>query len=135
MPFKLVVVTPERVVSDEAVDHIVVPGVEGEFGVLPAHEPFLSALEAGIVRYDVGGRTQQLAVSAGFAEVTGEHVTVLARTAERAEEIDGERAEAAQERATNALREAGSDADPKYAEALLHKLARAQARLEVVGRK
>ncbi len=132
MPFKLVVVTPERVVSDEAVDHVVVPGVEGEFGVLPAHETFLSALDAGIVRYDVGGRTQRLAVSAGFAEVTGEHVTVLARTAERVEEIDGERATAARARAEQALQQASVSLE-EHAR-LNAALARAMARLDVLGK-
>ncbi len=132
MPFKLVVVTPERVVSDEAVDHVVVPGVEGEFGVLPAHETFLSALDAGIVRYDVGGRTQRLAVSAGFAEVTGEHVTVLARTAERAEEIDGDRATAARARAEQALQQASVSREENAR--LNAALARAMARLDALGK-
>ena len=132
MPFQLVVVTPERVVSEEAVDHVVVPGVEGEFGVLPAHAPFLSALRAGIVRYDVGGRTQRLAVSAGFAEVTGEHVTVLARTAERADEVDSERAQAARARAEQGLQQATLSQEENAR--LSAALARAMARLDVVGR-
>ena len=132
MPFKLVVVTPERVVSDEAVDHVVVPGVEGEFGVLPAHETFLSALRAGIVRYDVGGRTQRLAVSAGFVEVTGEHVTLLARTAERAEEIDSDRATAARARAEQALQQASVSREENAR--LDAALARAMARLDALGK-
>jgi F-type H+-transporting ATPase subunit epsilon len=132
VPFKLVVVTPERVVSDEAVDHVVVPGVEGEFGVLPAHEPFLSALRAGIVRYDVGGRTQRLVVSAGFVEVAGEHVTLLARTAERAEEIDSDRATAARARAEQALQQASVSREENAR--LDAALARAMARLDALGK-
>ncbi len=103
MPFQLVIVTPERTVVDQSVDGVVVPGVEGEFGVLPEHEPFLSALDSGVVRYRAEGQEHLIAMSTGFAEVTGNHMTLLARTAEPANEIDRSRAEAARERAAEGL--------------------------------
>jgi F-type H+-transporting ATPase subunit epsilon len=107
MPFQLAIVTPERTVVDEPVDAVVVPGVEGEFGVLPEHEAFLSALDAGVIHYRAGGQEHRVAISTGFAEVTGNHVTVLARTAEHAHEIDRARAEAARDRASDGLRQTG----------------------------
>ncbi len=107
MPFQLVIVTPERTVVDQSVDGVVVPGVEGEFGVLPEHEPFLSALDSGVVRYRAEGQEHLIAMSTGFAEVTGNHMTLLARTAEPANEIDRSRAEAARERAAEGLGQPG----------------------------
>jgi F-type H+-transporting ATPase subunit epsilon len=130
LPIQLTIVTPERVVIDEAVESVVIPGVEGEFGVLPAHEPFVSGLKAGVVRYEAGGQICQVVVSAGFAEVTGEHATLLARTAERAEEIDEARAEAAFSRAQEGLRR--TDLGPADAARLGAAAARAAARRAAV---
>jgi F-type H+-transporting ATPase subunit epsilon len=131
MPFQLSVVTPRGTVIDEPVDHLVAPGVEGEFGVLPSHTPYLSAIQAGVMRYDKDGRMHYLAVSTGFAEVTGDHVTVLARTAERVEEIDRERAEAALGRAREGLR--GGLEGEEFAR-LDAAAARASARLDALSR-
>ena len=82
MPFQLFVVTPARPVVDCAADSLVAPGAEGEFGVLPGHEPFLAPLQAGELRYETGGRRQSLHITGGFAEVTGTRVTILADAAE-----------------------------------------------------
>ena len=86
MSLQLSIVTPERTLVELAVDSVLAPGVVGEFGVLPAHEPYLTALQAGEVRYAIGGKTFHVAVSGGFAEVTQEHVTLLAQSAELREE-------------------------------------------------
>ena len=75
---RLVVVTPEAPLVDTEVDSVEAPGSEGEFGVLPGHEPLLAPLAAGELRYKVGGSTQTLEIKGGFAEVTSDAVTVLA---------------------------------------------------------
>ena len=82
MSLQLSIVTPERTLVELAVYSVLAPGAEGEFGVLPAHEPYLTVLQAGEVRYDEGGRTHRVAVTGGFVEVTQEQVVVLAQTTE-----------------------------------------------------
>jgi F-type H+-transporting ATPase subunit epsilon len=134
VPFQLAIVTPERLVMDESVDFVVMPGIEGDFGVLPDHTQFLSALRAGVVEFEAGGRRQYLAVSSGFAEVTGERVTLLARTAERADEIDRARAEAALARAREKIQGAGPSAHPDSHERMQAELDRAAARIATVER-
>ena len=99
----LEVVTPDRLVLSTEADVVVCPGVEGQFGVLVGHIPFLSALEIGEMYYRKGGQTEFLAVSGGFAEVTGAKVTIVAESAETGREIDLERARRAQERAEKRL--------------------------------
>ena len=88
----LEVVTPERQVVSTEVDIVVLPGVEGQFGVLVNHIPFLSALDIGEMYYRKGGQVDYIFVGGGFAEVTGDKVTVLVDSAERGKEIDIERA-------------------------------------------
>ena len=99
----LEVVTPDRKVVSTTADIVVCPGIEGQFGVLIGHVPFLSALDIGEMYYKQGGKTEYLAVSGGFAEVTGAKVTVVAEAAEFGHEIDVERARRAQERAEKRL--------------------------------
>ena len=99
----LEVVTPDRLVLSTQAEVVVCPGVEGQFGVLPGHIPFLSALEIGEMYYKAGGKTEYLAVSGGFVEVTGEKVTIVAESAEKGREIDVDRAKRAQERAEKRL--------------------------------
>lgn len=96
---RLEIVTPDRLVVSSDVEYVGAPGVLGEFGVLVGHVPFLSALGIGNLHYNVGGKTYYVFVAGGFAEVSGDKVTVLAEVAERAEEIDIERARRAEERA------------------------------------
>ncbi|MFZ1060446.1 MAG: F0F1 ATP synthase subunit epsilon, partial [Candidatus Rokuibacteriota bacterium] len=95
--------TPNRLVVSEDVDEVVAPGLQGYFGVLPGHVPFLTSLQSGEVSYRIGRTEQYLAVSGGFAEVQGDRVTILAERAERPEEIDRERAERARQRAERRL--------------------------------
>jgi F-type H+-transporting ATPase subunit epsilon len=129
VPVQLAIVTPERKVVDQSVDSVVLPGIEGEFGVLPGHEAFLSALQPGVVSYRAGTDSSRMAVSTGFAEVTGEHVTLLVRTAELASEIDRERAEAARGRAEERLGRQDPEIDAVRAQGAL---ARSVARLRTL---
>ena len=108
----LTVVTRERKILDVQVDEVVLPGTEGEIGVLPGHTPLLASLRIGPLSYRTGGKTERLVISWGFAEVLPERVTVLAQIAERAQDIDVERAERAKQRAEERLRgSAQSDMD------------------------
>jgi F-type H+-transporting ATPase subunit epsilon len=114
---RLELVTPERLVLSEDVDEVIIPGYEGEFGVLPEHTQYLSIVNIGVLRYRKGNEVHKVALSGGFAEVTPERVVVLADTAERAEEIDLERARRAKERAEEALKQTLSIEDEAYGKA------------------
>ncbi len=82
MPIELSIVTPAAPLADLEAERVLLPGEVGEFGVLPAHERFLTSLKAGVLEYVADGEVRRLNVSEGFAEVTGERVTVLVGTAE-----------------------------------------------------
>ena len=126
------VVTPDRKLLSAEADVVVLPGVEGQFGVLAGHVPFLSALDVGEMYYRDGGKTEYLSVSGGFAEVTGKKVTIVAEAAEMGREIDIERARLAMERAEKRLAQARTDdIDWARAEAALR---RAIMRMKVAGR-
>jgi F-type H+-transporting ATPase subunit epsilon len=128
----LEVVTPDRQVVSTEVDIVVLPGVQGQFGVLVNHIPFLSALEIGEMYYRKGGQVDYIFVGGGFAEVTGDKVTVLVDSAETGKEIDIERAKRAKERAEKRLA-AGRTADLDWvrAEAALR---RSISRMKVATR-
>src|ERR687884_25130 len=102
---RLQIVSAERSLVDETVDEIEIPGADGYFGVLPGHTPLLALLGAGELWYRRGSDTTYLSIAFGFAEVLPDRVTILAQVAERAEEIDVERAEAARQRAEQRLAE------------------------------
>ncbi len=128
----LEVVTPDRKVVATEADVVVCPGVEGQFGVLYGHVPFLSALEVGEMYFKDGAKTEYLAVSGGFAEVTGSKVTIVAEAAEFGREIDIERARRAMERAQARLAAAKTEnIDWARAEAALR---RAMVRMKVATR-
>ncbi|MFP4391233.1 MAG: F0F1 ATP synthase subunit epsilon [Desulfohalobiaceae bacterium] len=103
---RLEIVTPDKVVLTQDVEYVGVPGIQGQFGVLVNHIPFLSALAIGSLYYKLEGRTKFVFISGGFAEVSPDAVTILAETAEKAEEIDISRAQKAKERAEQRLRQA-----------------------------
>jgi F-type H+-transporting ATPase subunit epsilon len=105
LPTKLTleIVTPERALVTEQVDEVQLPGAEGYFGVLPGHAPLLSTLQVGELWYRIGQEKHYLAVAFGFVEVLPERVTVLAQVAERPQDIDVARAEAAKKRAEERL--------------------------------
>jgi F-type H+-transporting ATPase subunit epsilon len=133
MPLTVEIVTAERVVySEEGVDEVIAPGAEGEFAVLPQHAAFITTLVPGELRIIKGGDEEAMAVTGGFFEVRSDRVVVLADAAERVEEIDVARAEAARRRAEELLREREELEDLIQTEASLR---RALARLKVVERR
>ena len=95
--------TPDRLIVHEQVDEVQIPGAEGYFGVLPGHTPLLASLAVGEMWYRKGQEKTYLSIAFGFAEVLPDRVTILARLAERAEDIDVARAEAAKRRAEERL--------------------------------
>ena len=104
LPTKLTlhIVSPDQSISQE-VDEVSLPGVEGDFGVLPGHTPFFTALRTGTMWYRQGGDKHFLMVSVGFVEVLPDSVSVLSQVAERAEDLDQERAEAGMKRAEEVM--------------------------------
>ena len=128
---KLDIVTAERLVYSDNVDMVIATGVEGELGILPHHAPLMTILQPGELKIKKGGEEILLVVSGGFLEVRPDHVVVLADAAERAEEIDVLRAQAARERAREALtRKKAPGFDEAQAEVAL---LRAGARLRVAN--
>jgi F-type H+-transporting ATPase subunit epsilon len=127
---QLEVVTPERELVSESVESVQLPGLDGELGILPGHAPLITELGLGQLSYRQGGETGHLAIIGGFAEVLPDHVSVLAEIAERAEEIDVKRAEAAKERAEKRLASGASDVDWNRATVALQ---RALIRLQVAS--
>ena len=101
----LEIVTPEKVIISQDVDTVVAPGSEGEFGILPGHIPFLSGIVPGVVRFKFQGTTASMSVTTGFAEISADKVSILVDSAEKAGDIDIERAERAKERAEKRLAE------------------------------
>ena len=119
---RLEVVTPERIVVDEAVQIVMAPGVLGEFGVLTGHTPFLTTLKVGMLHYnDAGGTERYVFVNGGFAEALPDKVTVLVESAERRRDIDTERAKTAMERATERLDKEDENIDYVRAQAALER--------------
>jgi F-type H+-transporting ATPase subunit epsilon len=130
------IVTPERVVySQEGVDVLIVPGIEGELGVLPLHAPLLTQIQPGVLRIVKGDEETLMAITGGFIEVRENKVTILADAAERGEEIDLARAEEARRRAEQRLAAREEAIDMAQAEvALKRALVRLRA-AEQVGRR
>jgi F-type H+-transporting ATPase subunit epsilon len=129
---ELEVATPERQLVREEVTEVQLPGKDGYLGILPGHAPLLSQLGIGYLSYLAGGRRKYLSVHCGFVEVLPDHVRVLADLAERAEEVDVERAKRAAQRAQEELVNPNLGIDPAVA---LAALKRAEARLEAAEQK
>ncbi len=127
---RLEFVTPERAIAHEDVDELQLPGEEGSLGILPGHTPMLVALKVGEMWYRKGSEKFFGYVGFGFAEVLPDRVTILARIAEKADDIDLQRAEAAKRRAEEQLAEvkrSGNEADYERARlALLRAITRLQ---------
>ena len=132
MPLRLEIVTAERVVFSDNVDIVIAPGLTGEIGILPHHAPLMTTLTPGELVARKSGEEYSLAISGGFIEVRPDRVIVLADTAERAEEIDIARAEAAKKQAQEQLTHTASELETTTAEAALR---RALARIEVAERR
>lgn len=128
--FKLEVITPDRVVmSDSGVVSVVAPGSQGYFGMLAKHAPMMAELKIGKLDFRRADDTSNaMAISGGFLEVFEDKVSVLAESAELADEIDIERAEQSKRRAEERLEQNGSEIDVARAEAAL---ARATNRLNI----
>ncbi len=132
MPLTVDIVTAERVVySEDGVDRLIVPGIVGELGVLPRHAPLLTMIQPGVLRIVKGADEVEMAITGGFIEVRGNRVTILADAAERAEEIDLERAAEARRRAEEILARR-EEMDLARAEAALQ---RALIRMKVAERR
>src|SRR5260370_21276824 len=128
---QLEIVSPDRLVVNDTAEYIEIPGKTGYLGVLPGHAPLITELAVGEISYRNGSQTRRLAVAWGFAEVLQTKVTILAETAEKAEEIDVARAQAAKQRAEEELRKAGPTGNPEAQDALAH----ANSRLEIAAKK
>jgi F-type H+-transporting ATPase subunit epsilon len=128
--FELTIVTPQGEAYRGPVERVVLPGSEGEFGVLAGHERFLTPLQIGPVEIHGDGQAQWAAIAEGFAEVTGEAVTVLVESCELAADIDVARAEHARERAEQRLASLNGDEDAaryaRYEAALKRAIVRMQ---------
>jgi F-type H+-transporting ATPase subunit epsilon len=103
MPIQLEIVTPERLAYSDTVDAVVLPGSEGELGVLPHHAPLVSTLGVGELRFRKGGSEESFAIVGGFLQVRPDKVVVMAETADLASEIDLAKAEEARREAERAL--------------------------------
>ena len=133
MPLKVDIVTAERLVySEEGVDEVIAPGIEGELTVLPMHAPLMTMIKPGIMRIVKGNEDIDMAITGGFLEVRNDRVTILADAAERAEDIDVVRAEEARRHAERALEERVSEIQIVEAAA---ELQRALIRLKAAERR
>lgn len=130
MPFRLEIVTADREVFADDVEFVVVPGAEGELGILPRHAPLISALKAGELRMRRAGQVEYFAIGGGFVQIRPDKVVVLADDAQHSEEIDESRAQEARERAEAELRD-----HPERATDAVRTLRYAQVRLQVAQRR
>ncbi|MGA8152782.1 MAG: F0F1 ATP synthase subunit epsilon [Terriglobales bacterium] len=130
--FQLEIVTPEKMVVRDVADEMQIPGKGGYLGILPGHAPLITELAVGEITYRSANITRHLAVAWGFAEVLPDKVTILAETAERAEEVDVKRAQAAKQRAETTLGKCATEEDFKKTTGDLQ---RAETRLDVAEKK
>jgi len=130
--FQLEIVTPEKMIVNGLAEEVQIPGSNGFLGILPGHAPLITELSAGELSYRNGANTYRFVVAWGFAEVLPDRVTILAETAERADEINVNRAQADKEHAEQGLANGQSEEDFIKAEG---QLKYADARLEVARRK
>jgi len=133
MPLSLDIVTTERqVLAEDGFDIVIAPGIEGELGILPRHAPLMTMLEVGELRARRGSEEIDMAIAGGFLEVRDDRVTVLADAAERSDEIDIARAEAARRRAEEDMANRRADIDVA---AVLAAARRADVRIRVAERR
>ena len=128
---QLQLTSPDRPLVSEQVDEVEIPGADGYFGVLPGHTPLLATLQVGQLWYRQGQEKHYLSLAFGFAEVQPDRVTILAQIAEKADEIDIARAEAAKKRAEERLSKPTMDMDFERARIAMMK---ALIRLQVASR-
>ena len=100
---QLEIVTPYRTILNELVDSIIVPGIEGEMGILSEHVPLLTIMDSGVLSYTKNDKTNSIAVHWGYAQVDGNNVRVLVELVEKSDEIDLDRAKEAENKAKKNL--------------------------------
>lgn len=128
---ELEVVTPARSVLRAKARSVILPGTDGYLGIMAGHAPLVAGLSVGVLKYgEPGAEKHQMAIGGGFVEVANDRVTVLADTAEAAEEIDVDRAYRALQRALERLHSISQDIDRERAQ---RALMRARARLRAAG--
>ena len=125
MALQLLVVTPERKAVEAEADEVELPGSEGYLGILPGHTPLITLLKPGVLSYRRAGRSEALAVSVGFAEISSDRVSVLVDSAERGSEVDAASAEGELAKAQEAMK----SADAGTLEAIRARVELAEARL------
>jgi len=134
VPFQLTIVTPQGPAFEGSAESVVLPGSEGDFGVLPSHERLLAPLRIGEVEIRTANDRLYASIADGFAEVTGEQVVVLVESCECAHDVDVARAELARDRAAQGLAALGEDADARRVAEYEAALERARNRLAVAQR-
>jgi len=130
--FELEIVTPDKKVVSDTAEEVQIPGKNGYLGILPGHAPLITELAVGEISYRKQGATEHLSVAWGFAEVLPEKVTILAETAERAQDIDIKRAQEQRDRAEQYLKSGDPNIDYPRA---LNALQRAETRLAVAAKR
>ena len=133
MPLHLEIVTPERLAYEDDVDIVVVPGIEGELGILPHHAPLITTLGVGELRIRKGGAEESFAIIGGFLQVRPDKVVVMAETADLASDIDLERAQQARREAERVLETAANE--PADLAAARAQLQQALLRIRVAERR
>jgi F-type H+-transporting ATPase subunit epsilon len=131
MPLTLDIVTPEKKFFSGEVDNVYLPGTEGELGILPGHVPLVTGVKPGELRYSIDGQVEELAIGAGFVEVTQEKVTVLTDLAVTDTEIDEAKVEEAMRRAEEALSSIDHSENTEEVAALQASNARSMAQLKL----
>lgn len=131
MPIKLEIVTPEASIFSDEVDSVVLPGYDGEIGVLPAHAPLVTTLQVGELRFTKAGKTTELAVGEGLVEITGSTARVLTDMAVNSDEIDEKAVEEALERAKKSLEEIKPGEQQEEVAAVMAMIQRSTAQLHL----
>jgi len=134
MTIRCEIVSQDRTVFQGNVDIVVLPGAEGEMGILPHHAPALTLLKYGVIKVRHGGQEDLFSVAGGMAEIQPDIITILADAVENVEEIDVVRAQAAKKRAEDALAKISPDEDPDVYLTMEAALRRSNLRLDVVRR-
>lgn len=131
---KLEIVTPEKKVIDTEADSVTIPTVSGEVGLLPNHAPLISALKPGILSYSTRGGGERIAIAGGFVEVNHDRISVLADSAETADEVDADAARAQRDAAEKAIAAAAGQS-VEETDAVREQLDAANARLQLAAGK
>jgi len=134
MTIRCEIVSQDRTVFQGNVDIVVLPGSEGEMGILPHHAPALTLLKYGVIKVRHGGQEDLFSVAGGMAEIQPDIITILADAVENVEEIDVVRAQAAKKRAEDALAKISPDEEPDVYLTMEAALRRSNLRLDVVRR-